>query len=155
MITEEEQLKKRLLKNIELCVKELHNLCSELQLPSFEVKYFVIVINLSGEMTNMFGLTFWFSAKEEDGCTMLQMEKNSRTRLEVMKGHKKQRMEELKGLVSKDRELCGILSTTPFYIDTDCTPSLKQLEAYHAYMDDLTKEKVWHSGFFKYLHVFS
>ncbi|XP_077939472.1 protein regulator of cytokinesis 1 [Gasterosteus aculeatus] len=114
MITEEEQLKKRLLKNIELCVKELHNLCSELQLPSFE---------------------------EEDGCTMLQMEKNSRTRLEVMKGHKKQRMEELKGLVSKDRELCGILSTTPFYIDTDCTPSLKQLEAYHAYMDDLTKEK--------------
>uniref|UniRef100_G3NRC1 Protein regulator of cytokinesis 1a n=1 Tax=Gasterosteus aculeatus aculeatus TaxID=481459 RepID=G3NRC1_GASAC len=113
MITEEEQLKKRLLKNIELCVKELHNLCSELQLPSFE----------------------------EDGCTMLQMEKNSRTRLEVMKGHKKQRMEELKGLVSKDRELCGILSTTPFYIDTDCTPSLKQLEAYHAYMDDLTKEK--------------
>ncbi|KAL6106603.1 prc1 [Pungitius sinensis] len=114
MIKEEEELKKRLLKNIQSCVKELHNLCSELQLPSFE---------------------------EEDGCTMLQMEKNSRTRLEVMKGHKKQRMEELKGLVSKDRELCAIMCTTPFCIDTDSIPSLKQLEAYHAYMDDLTKEK--------------
>ncbi|KAM8891409.1 protein regulator of cytokinesis 1-like [Spinachia spinachia] len=114
MIKEEEELKKRLLKNIQSCVKELNHLCSELQLPSFE---------------------------EEDGCSMLQMEKNSRTRLEVMKGHKKQRMEELKGLVSKDRELCEIMCTTPFCIDTESIPSLKHLEAYHAYMDELTKEK--------------
>nr|XP_046249251.1 protein regulator of cytokinesis 1-like isoform X2 [Scatophagus argus] len=114
MIAEEEELKKRLLKSIESCLKELSILYSELQLPPFE---------------------------EEDGCTMLQMEKNSRTRLEVMKEHKKQRMEELKGLIAKDRELCGIMCTTPFCIDQDSIPSLQQLKTYHAYLDELTKEK--------------
>ncbi|KAM7396850.1 hypothetical protein PAMP_019858 [Pampus punctatissimus] len=72
---------------------------------------------------------------------MLQMEKNSRTRLEVMKEHKKQRMEELKSLTVKDNELCDIMCTTPFCIDQESIPSLKQLEAYRAYLDDLTKEK--------------
>ncbi|KAM7002093.1 protein regulator of cytokinesis 1-like [Tautogolabrus adspersus] len=114
MIVEEEELKKRLLKSIESCVKELNNLCSELQLPHFE---------------------------EEDGWTMLQMEKNSRTRLELMREQKRKRMEELKGLISKDRELCDIMCTTPFCIDQDSIPSLKQLESYNAYLDDLTKEK--------------
>ncbi|TDH09614.1 hypothetical protein EPR50_G00087850 [Perca flavescens] len=114
MIAEEGELKKRLLKNIQLHNKEVNDLCRELQLPPFE---------------------------EEDGCTMLQMEKNSRTRLDVMKEHKKQRMEELKVLVAKDLELCDIMCTTPFCIDKDSVPSLKQLETYRAYLDDLTKEK--------------
>ncbi|KAM4573381.1 protein regulator of cytokinesis 1-like [Odontesthes bonariensis] len=114
MIAEEEELKKRLLTSIDSCRNELINLCSELQLPPFE---------------------------EEDGCSMLQMEKNSRTRLEVMREHKKQRMEELKGLVVKDRKLCDIMCTTTFCIDQSAVPSLKQLETYHAYLDDLTKEK--------------
>ncbi|XP_058500918.1 protein regulator of cytokinesis 1-like [Solea solea] len=115
MIAEEEELKERLVKKIDICRKELNNLCVELQRPPFE---------------------------EEEGCTMLQMEKNSRTCLEVMKEHKKQRMEELKGLVVKDRELCDIMCTTPFCIDHDSVPSLKQLETFHAYLDDLTKEKL-------------
>lgn len=38
MIAEEEELKKRLLKSIESCRKELNNMCSELQLPPFEVQ---------------------------------------------------------------------------------------------------------------------
>lgn len=38
MIAEEEELKKRLLKSIESCVKELSILYSELQLPPFEVR---------------------------------------------------------------------------------------------------------------------
>lgn len=37
MIAEEEELKKRLLKSIEACIKELKSLCNELQLPPFEV----------------------------------------------------------------------------------------------------------------------
>ncbi|XP_030587005.1 protein regulator of cytokinesis 1-like isoform X1 [Archocentrus centrarchus] len=114
MIAEEEELKKRVLKSIESCRKELSILCSELQMPPFE---------------------------EEDGCSMLQMEKNSRTRLEVMKEQKKQRMEELKSLVGKDRELCDIMCTTPFCIDQDSVPSLTQLESFRAYLNDLTKEK--------------
>ncbi|XP_068459835.1 protein regulator of cytokinesis 1-like isoform X2 [Clinocottus analis] len=114
MIVEEEQLKNRLLKTIHAFVEELNKLCSELQLPPFE---------------------------EKDGCTILQMEKNSRTRLEVMREHKKRRMEELKSFIDKDRELCDIMCTTPFCIDQDSVPSLKQLETYHAYLEDLTKEK--------------
>lgn len=74
---------------------------------------------------------------------MLQMEKNCRTHLEVMKEHKKQRMEELKGLVVKDRELCDVMCTSPFCINQDSVPSLTQLESYRAYLDDLTKEKVF------------
>lgn len=73
---------------------------------------------------------------------MLQMEKNSRTRLEVMKEHKKQRMEELKSLIVRDRELCGIMCTTMFCIDQDSVPSLPQLKAFNVYLDDLAKEKV-------------
>ncbi|KAF6738887.1 Protein regulator of cytokinesis 1 [Oryzias melastigma] len=114
MIAEEAELKRRLTESIQICRKELGSLCAELQLPPFE---------------------------EEDGCTMLQLEKNSRTRLELMKEHKKQRMEELRGLVSKDQELCEILCTSPFSIDHSCVPSLEQLETYKAYLDDLTKEK--------------
>uniref|UniRef100_A0A3Q0S182 Protein regulator of cytokinesis 1a n=1 Tax=Amphilophus citrinellus TaxID=61819 RepID=A0A3Q0S182_AMPCI len=121
MIAEEEELKKRVLKSIESCRKELSILCSELQMPPFE----------------------------EDGCSMLQMEKNSRTRLEVMKEHKKQRMEELKSLVGKDRELCDIMCTTPFCIDQDSVPSLTQLESFRAYLNDLTKEKVTRRHFLK------
>ncbi|XP_068170194.1 protein regulator of cytokinesis 1-like isoform X2 [Antennarius striatus] len=114
MIAEEEELKRRLLKSIESCLKELKILYSELQIPPFE---------------------------EEDCCTMLQMEKNSRTRLEVLKEQKKQRMEELKTLIAKDRELCDIMCSTPFCIDQNSIPSLQQLKAYHAYLDELSKEK--------------
>ncbi|XP_074534446.1 protein regulator of cytokinesis 1-like isoform X2 [Halichoeres trimaculatus] len=121
MIAEEEELKKRLLESIESCLKELRHLSSELQLPPFE---------------------------EEDGCTMLQMEKNNRKRLEVMKENKRQRMGELQGLISKDRELCDIMCTTPFCIDHDSVPSLDQLESYHAYINDLTKEKECRRGEF-------
>lgn len=59
-----------------------------------------------------------------------------------MKEHKKKRMEELKSLIAKDRELCGIMCTTPYGIDKDSVPSLQQLTAFKAYLDDLTKEKV-------------
>ncbi|KAK5619479.1 hypothetical protein CRENBAI_013864 [Crenichthys baileyi] len=114
MIAEEQELKQRLLKTIESCKKELNLLCSELQLPPFE---------------------------DEEGCTILQMEKNCRTRVEVMKGQKNQRMEELKGLAAKDCELCDIMCTTPFSIDQNSVPSVKQLETYRTYLDDLMKEK--------------
>ncbi|XP_027888736.1 protein regulator of cytokinesis 1-like [Xiphophorus couchianus] len=113
MIVEEQDLKKRLLKTIESCQKELSLLCSELQLPPYK----------------------------EEGCTILQVEKNCRTHLEVMKGHKTQRMEDLKGLIAKDRELCDIMCTTPFSVDQHAVPSVKQLEAYRTYLDELTKEK--------------
>lgn len=39
MIAEEEELKKRLVKSIDCCRKELNTLCTELQLPPFEVQF--------------------------------------------------------------------------------------------------------------------
>ncbi|XP_053175669.1 protein regulator of cytokinesis 1-like [Scomber japonicus] len=114
MITEEQELKQRLVKNIESYRQEINKFCNELQLPPFE---------------------------EEESCTMLQTEKNSRIRLEVMREHKKQRMEELKGFTARDSELCDILCTRPFCIDHESVPTLNQLEAYRTYLDDLTKEK--------------
>ncbi|XP_054588957.1 protein regulator of cytokinesis 1 isoform X2 [Nothobranchius furzeri] len=114
IIEEEKSLKNKLLKSIEACRKELANLCDELQLPPFE---------------------------EEEGCSTLQTEKNNRTRLEALKKQKKQRMEELKGLVAKDRELCNVMCTSPFSIDQSAVPSMQQLEAYRTYLANLTKEK--------------
>ncbi|XP_038147226.1 protein regulator of cytokinesis 1-like [Cyprinodon tularosa] len=114
MIAEEQELKQRLLKNIESCKNALSVLYSELQLPPFE---------------------------EEEGCTILQMEKDCRTRVEVLKEQKKQRLDELKVLVAKDRELCDIMCTTPFTIDQNLVPSVQQLQAYSSFLDERTKEK--------------
>lgn len=150
MIAEEEGLKNRLLKSIESCQEELRVLYSELQLPPFEVQSlwicrFVCFLTATSPLSLF---VMCRAEEEEEGCTMLQMEKNSRTRLEVMKEHKRQRMEELKGLVAKDQELCGIMCTTPFAIDHNSVPSLQTLKNYHAYLDDLTKEKVNFSQLF-------
>lgn len=91
--------------------------------------------------TDIYGV-FFCVVKEEEGCTLLQREKNSRTRLDVMKEHKKKRMDELKSFIARDHELCRIICTTPFSIDQDSVPSLQQLKTYQAYLDNLTKEKV-------------
>lgn len=115
MIAEEENLRKRLMSSIEACSKELDTLCIELQLPPFE---------------------------EEEGSTMLQLEKDIRTRLEVMMKQKSQRMQEMKSLWKQDQQLCDIMCSTPYCIDLDSVPSLEQLEGYRSYLDSLTAEKV-------------
>uniref|UniRef100_A0A674B3R8 Protein regulator of cytokinesis 1 n=1 Tax=Salmo trutta TaxID=8032 RepID=A0A674B3R8_SALTR len=113
MIAEEDSLRKRLMSSIESCRKELDVLCTELQLSPFE----------------------------DEGRTMLQLEKDIRSRLEVMMKQKSQRVKELKTLYKQDRELCDIMCSVPFCIDLDSVPSLEQLDSYHSYLNDLTKEK--------------
>ncbi|NXW95574.1 PRC1 regulator, partial [Alopecoenas beccarii] len=114
MVAEEESLKERLLKNIALCRKELDTLCRELQLDPFEV--------------------------EEEG-TILQMEKNLRTRLETLLKHKKDRKQELETLQEEDRDLCDILCTPMFQIDSNSVPSLEDLDRYRRHLASLTAEK--------------
>uniref|UniRef100_A0AAZ3SJ33 Protein regulator of cytokinesis 1 n=1 Tax=Oncorhynchus tshawytscha TaxID=74940 RepID=A0AAZ3SJ33_ONCTS len=114
MIAEEDSLRKRLMSSIESCRKELDVLCTELQLSPFE---------------------------EDEGRTMLQLEKDIRSRLEVMMKQKSQRVKELKRLSKQDRELCDIMCSVPFCIDMDTVPSLEQLDSYRSYLNDLTKEK--------------
>ncbi|XP_039629294.1 protein regulator of cytokinesis 1b isoform X1 [Polypterus senegalus] len=115
MIAEEESLKARLLKSITVCRKELDSVCVELQLAPFE---------------------------EEEGSTILQTEKDIRTRLEVMKKQKRDRMQELKNLKEQELDLCDILSVEPYSIQDNCVPSLDELGCYRQYIASLNEEKV-------------
>ncbi|KFO96649.1 Protein regulator of cytokinesis 1, partial [Calypte anna] len=115
MVAEEESLKERLLKSIAVCRKELDTLCRELQLEPFEVR--------------------------EEESTILQMEKNLRTRVEVMLKQKRDRKQELKTLQEQDRDLCDILCTTPFGIDSNAVPSLEDLDRYRHHLAALAAEK--------------
>ncbi|XP_072725257.1 uncharacterized protein [Ciconia boyciana] len=114
MVAEEENLKERLLKSIAVCRKELDTLCKELQLDPFEA---------------------------EEESTILQMEKNLRTRVEVLLKQKRDRKQELKTLQEQDRDLCDILCTAPFCIDGNAVPSLEDLDRYRRHLASLTAEK--------------
>ncbi|XP_025916574.1 protein regulator of cytokinesis 1 isoform X6 [Apteryx rowi] len=114
MVAEEENLKERLLKSIALCRKELDTLCRELQLDPFEA---------------------------EEESTILQLEKDLRTRVEVMLKQKRDRKQELKTLQEQDRDLCDILCTTHFCIDSNAVPSLEELDRYRRHLASLTAEK--------------
>ncbi|KAL4624314.1 protein regulator of cytokinesis 1-like isoform X2 [Arapaima gigas] len=114
MIAEEENLRKRLMNSIETCRSELDSLCRELHLPPFE---------------------------EEEGSTMLQLEKDIRTRLEVMMKQKNQRMQELKSLQEQDQDLCDVLCTSSYGIDYSAVPTLEQLEGFRKHITSLAAEK--------------
>ncbi|XP_018425373.1 PREDICTED: protein regulator of cytokinesis 1 [Nanorana parkeri] len=113
MIEEEESLKERLLKSIDVSRKELFVLCSELHLPPFE---------------------------EDEENTILQLEKDMRTRVEVMLKQKKERIQELKQLKQRDQELCDILCTSLYLIDSP-VPSLDELDQFRRHLAALYAEK--------------
>ncbi|XP_067829587.1 protein regulator of cytokinesis 1b isoform X5 [Heptranchias perlo] len=114
MIAEEENLRQRLKKSIDMCQKELHAVCQELNLAV---------------------------CMPEEDCTMLQLEKDLRTRLEVLMKEKKERMLKLKCLKEQDEELCDILCTTTYSIDADAVPSVEQLDAFRHHIVSLNAEK--------------
>ncbi|NWI58792.1 PRC1 regulator, partial [Calyptomena viridis] len=119
MVAEEESLKERLLKSIAMCRKELDTLCRELHLDPFE---------------------------SEEESTILQMEKNLRTRVEELQKQKQDRKQELKALQAQDRDLCDILCTALFSIDTGAVPSLEDLECYRCHVASLNALKVSREG---------
>ncbi|XP_056134976.1 protein regulator of cytokinesis 1b [Lampris incognitus] len=114
MIAEEESLKKRLISSIETCRKEMEKLCLDLQLPLFE---------------------------EDVGISMLQQEKDIRTRVEVLVKEKSQRMQQLKALMEQDQDLSDILCCMPYKIAPDSVPSLEQLDNLHQHIATQTAEK--------------
>ncbi|CAL8245895.1 unnamed protein product [Lota lota] len=114
MVAEEEALKKRLMTSIETCRNEMEKLCLELQLPIFQ---------------------------EEAGITMLQQEKDIRTRVEVLVMEKSQRMQQLNALMEQDQDLCDILCSIPYGINADSVPSLEQLENFRQHVSSQMAEK--------------
>ncbi|NWX31375.1 PRC1 regulator, partial [Notiomystis cincta] len=77
----------------------------------------------------------------EEGSTILQMEKNLRTRVEVLQKQKRDRKQELKALQEQDRDLCDILCTALFSIDTGAVPSLEDLDRYRRHVASLNALK--------------
>ncbi|NWU88562.1 PRC1 regulator, partial [Upupa epops] len=114
MVAEEESLKERLLKSIAQCRKELDILCRELQLDP---------------------------PVAEEESTILQMEKNMRTRVDALVKQKKDRMQELQNLQEQDQDLCDILCMSPFCIDSSAVPSLEDLARYRRHLASLIAEK--------------
>ncbi|XP_004623526.1 protein regulator of cytokinesis 1 [Octodon degus] len=114
MIAEEESLKERLIKSISICQEELNALCSELHIEPFQ---------------------------EEGETTVLQLEKDLRTQVELMRKQKKERKQELKLLQEQDRELCEVLCMPQYDIDSTCVPSLDDLNQFRQHLATLREKK--------------
>ncbi|ROL52795.1 Protein regulator of cytokinesis 1 [Anabarilius grahami] len=114
MITEEEGLKKRLMSSIEACRKEVASLCDELQVQE---------------------------CQEEDGLTMLQLEKDLRTQVKMMLKEKSGRQSELKSLIQQDQDLCDVLCDDLFPIHPERVPSQQQLQNYREHINACNQEK--------------
>ncbi|XP_019495766.1 PREDICTED: protein regulator of cytokinesis 1 isoform X1 [Hipposideros armiger] len=114
MIAEEESLKERLIKSISICQKELSTLCSELHVEPFQ---------------------------EEGEPTILQLEKDLRTQVELMRKQKKERKQELKRLQDQDQELCEVLCMPHYDIDSASVPSLEELNQFRQHVASLRETK--------------
>ncbi|KAM6426221.1 protein regulator of cytokinesis 1 isoform 1-T1 [Liasis olivaceus] len=124
MIAEEESLRERLLKSIALCRRELAALCQELQLAPFQ---------------------------EEEEATILQLEKDLRTRVEVMLKQKRERRQELRALQERDRELAGLLGRAPYSVGSEPVPTLAELDLFRRHLAALAAEKEHRQA--EFLHV--
>ncbi|XP_041091140.1 protein regulator of cytokinesis 1-like isoform X2 [Polyodon spathula] len=114
MIIEEENLKLRILKNISACREELDILYHELSLEPYQ-------IDLSQ--------------------TVLQLEKDLRTKLEDLVKEKTDRLKELKSLQEEEKSLCIDLCATPYYIPTGSIPSHQQLQDVKEHIKCLSLER--------------
>ena len=111
MIAEEESLRERLLKSISICQKELSTLCSELQVKP---------------------------SQEEKDTTILQLEKDLRTRVELMRKQKKERKQELQ---EQEQELRDILCMPPCDVDSTSVPTLEELKLFRQRVATLRETK--------------
>nr|KAF6283538.1 protein regulator of cytokinesis 1 [Pipistrellus kuhlii] len=79
--------------------------------------------------------------KEEGEPTILQLEKDLRTQVELMRKQKKDRKRELKLLTEQDQELCEVLCVPPYDIDSDAVPSLEELNQFRQHLATLRETK--------------
>ncbi|KAL3864027.1 hypothetical protein ACJMK2_005739 [Sinanodonta woodiana] len=114
MVNEEETLKDQIIRNIKEYTREMEALCQELAVPEFELK---------------------------KSSAILQQEKDLRAKLDSLKKEKQERLRTLKKLKDQDQVLCDVMSMTPYYIPTGCTPTSEQLQALEKHVNSLTAEK--------------
>lgn len=80
--------------------------------------------------------------QEEDGLTMLQLEKDLRTQVKMMLKEKSGRQSELKSLIQQDQDLCDVLCDDLFPIHPERVPSQQQLQNYREHINARNQEKV-------------
>uniref|UniRef100_A0A4X2KFL9 Protein regulator of cytokinesis 1 n=1 Tax=Vombatus ursinus TaxID=29139 RepID=A0A4X2KFL9_VOMUR len=78
---------------------------------------------------------------EEEGITMLQLEKDLGIQLEVRLKQKEDRKRELKRLQEQDQAFCELLHTTPYSMDRASVPSLEELDQFRCYLARLAETK--------------
>lgn len=78
-----------------------------------------------------------------EGLSILQLEKELRTQVDVLAKMKHERVKQLKKLKETDQHLCDILCTTPYYIPTGSVPSKEQLKELEQHIQTLSEEKVF------------
>lgn len=81
-------------------------------------------------------------SQEDKKTTILQLEKDLRTHVEVMAKQKRERKQELKALQERDWDLCELLCASPYRIDADVVPSLEELDRFRRHLLALAAEKV-------------
>lgn len=124
MIAEEQTLKQRLEKDIESSQNKIHQLCLELELPP---------------------------PQEESGLSVLQMEKDLRTRLNALLKEKSCRLKELKDLLDQDQDLMEDLGSEPYHINPKSVPTTQQLDDFRHYLTNQREEKVRREAQFRTL----
>ncbi|XP_076435249.1 protein regulator of cytokinesis 1-like isoform X3 [Babylonia areolata] len=114
MVSEEEQLHEQMAINIQRFVDELSTLCLELA---------VSVPKVSEQLS------------------MVQREKELRTKLENLNREKQERLKKLKQLLDQDQALCQALCSTPFYVSSVSVPTREQLQELESHIKTLELEK--------------
>lgn len=81
-------------------------------------------------------------SQEDKEITVLQLEKDLRTQVELMRKQKKERKQELKLLQEQDQELREILCMPPCDVDSTSVPTLEELNLFRQRVATLRETKV-------------
>ncbi|XP_060116054.1 LOW QUALITY PROTEIN: protein regulator of cytokinesis 1 [Heteronotia binoei] len=114
MIAEEQSLKSRLLRSIQVWRGQLATLCRELHLPPFQ---------------------------EDREASILELEKVLRTQVEALLRERQERKEALQALREQELEMCDLLSITPASICANTVPTPEELDCFRHHLAALGAEK--------------
>ena len=70
------------------------------------------------------------------------MQKELKTRVDVLSKEKDSRVEQLRQLKDQDQHLCDVLCATPYYVPSGAVPSDEQLTELKQHITSLELEKV-------------
>jgi Ase1/PRC1/MAP65 family protein len=77
-----------------------------------------------------------------EGLTVLQLEKDLRSRVDLLNKEKQDRLRQMKQRTKVDQQLCDALGAVPYFISPNCVPSEQQLSELEEHICSLETEKV-------------